>query len=621
MRCGDPLLVERQRATTFAAGRRGGQFAAAPEESAVSLHLSTLFPQLPRGDMGTFQLVLGIGLAAIVGLAIVGVYPVAFAAALVLVPLMMVLYMWDVDVYEDEPFRVIGYTAGWGIVTGLIAGLLIRAFVPLDIGAFGSITTETLVVRGVVIPLLGGVVMLAGPLVLLPYRKFNDVLDGATFGATAAVTFVAAQSFAQAVDLFAGGIRPAGDPLPWVVRLVALGIANPVIAAGRDRIGCRRVLAPAPARRIADRHRLGTRRTTRRRDRRRRAAPRCGGCRPARAPVRRGPRVARAAGGDRDDLAAGGDPPRACCRKQPRSRSATRSAARTAPGPRRSTASAATAASRCGRFPRAVVPAHARTGRLCRPDARVTTATRPPGRSPFRVLLTFVVALGVVLLVAGAVAVALTPAAPPPDCPDPNQVCGRPPAEPTLPPASQVAVASPVASPPGRPLPTEAPTSGATAAPSVAPRRRRPSETAAASPTSAPTAAPTTDPTPVPRHSRPSAEPSPSRRSSRPAEPTPRSRRPRRPSAPSEAPSESPSASPPAGPSATPGIGFVVPAPRPASDAAPYRAGTVWRSSEYGFSFEYDADIWTINDESPRGVQLLAARGNVSLCDRRLPGR
>ena len=98
----------------------------------------------------------------------------------------------------------------------------------------------------------------------------------------------------------------------------------------------------------------------------------------------------------------------------------------------------------------------------------MTTATRPPGRSPFRVLLTFVVALGVVLLVAGAVAVALTPAAPPPDCPDPNQVCGRPPVAPTLPPASQVAGASPVASQPGLPLPTEAPSAIATAAPSAA---------------------------------------------------------------------------------------------------------------------------------------------------------
>ena len=256
VRCGDPLLVERQRASrsrspAVAASSRPRQ--RSRPSACTSRRCSR---SCPTATWGRSNWCSAIGLGAIVGLAIVGVYPVAFAAALVLVPLMMVLYMWDVDVYEDEPLRVIGYTAGWGIVTGLIAGLLIRAFVPLDIGAFGSITTETLVVRGVVIPLLGGVVMLAGPLVLLPYRKFNDVLDGATFGATAAVTFVAAQSFAQAVDLFAGGIRPAGDPLPWVVRLVALGIANPVIAAGAigSAAGALWLRHRAP---IADRHRLG----------------------------------------------------------------------------------------------------------------------------------------------------------------------------------------------------------------------------------------------------------------------------------------------------------------------------------------------------------------------------
>ena len=46
--------------------------------------------------------------------------------------------------------------------------------------------------RGVLLPLLGVGLMLAGPLVLLPYRRFNDVLDGATFGAATAVSFVAA---------------------------------------------------------------------------------------------------------------------------------------------------------------------------------------------------------------------------------------------------------------------------------------------------------------------------------------------------------------------------------------------------------------------------------------------
>ena len=252
VRCGDPLLMERSRGVV---GRRD-QFAAAPEESAFSIHLSTLFPQLPKGDMATFQLVAVIGLAAIVGLAILGLFPLAFAAALVLVPLMMVLYVWDVDVYEDEPLRVVFYTAGWGIVTGAIAGLVIRIVLPSDTDVLLGASGQTILVRGVLIPLAGLALMLAGPLVLLPYRKFNDVLDGATFGATAAATFVAAQALIGALDLFGAGLRPAGDPLPWIFRLLALGVAWPVIAAGAvgSAVGAFWLRFRAP---VADRHRLG----------------------------------------------------------------------------------------------------------------------------------------------------------------------------------------------------------------------------------------------------------------------------------------------------------------------------------------------------------------------------
>jgi hypothetical protein len=98
--------------------------------------------------------------------------------------------------------------------------------------------------------------MLAGPLVLLPYRKFNDVLDGATFGATSAVSFTAALVLSQGVDLFTGGLRPPGDSLPWIVRLLSLGVATPLIAAGviGATAGAFWLQYRAPLR---DRHRLG----------------------------------------------------------------------------------------------------------------------------------------------------------------------------------------------------------------------------------------------------------------------------------------------------------------------------------------------------------------------------
>ena len=228
VRCGDPLAAEKQRAQI---GRRG-QFAANPGERALAVHLvSTLFPQLPRADMDTFRAALLIGIAVVVGLCIFGLYPLALVAAELIVPMVMVLYVWDVDVYEDEPFHVLALTAGWGIFAGVVIGLAVRYLLPSDAGSVFGEDAATIVTRGVVLPLVGGLLMLIGPLILLPYRKFNDVLDGATFGAVSALAYTAALGLVGAIDLFSGGLRPTGEVMPWITRLLALGVATPIIAA------------------------------------------------------------------------------------------------------------------------------------------------------------------------------------------------------------------------------------------------------------------------------------------------------------------------------------------------------------------------------------------------------
>ena len=228
VRCGDPLAAEKQRAQI---GRRG-QFAANPGERALAVHLvSTLFPQLPRADMDTFRAALLIGIAVVVGLCLFGLFPLALVASLLIVPMIMVLYVWDVDVYEDEPFHVLALTAGWGIFAGVVIGIALRIVLPSDAGAVFGLDASTVISRGVVVPLIGGLLMLIGPLILLPYRKFNDVLDGATFGAVSALAYTAALGLVGAIDLFSGGLRPSGETLPWITRLLALGVATPIIAA------------------------------------------------------------------------------------------------------------------------------------------------------------------------------------------------------------------------------------------------------------------------------------------------------------------------------------------------------------------------------------------------------
>ena len=81
----------------------------------------------------------------------------------------------------------------------MLFGLLVRAVAPAN--AAGGVQGSPLLTQGVLLPLLGVAIMLAGPLVLLPYRKFNDVLDGTTFGATTAVTFWGALGAEKVVAL------------------------------------------------------------------------------------------------------------------------------------------------------------------------------------------------------------------------------------------------------------------------------------------------------------------------------------------------------------------------------------------------------------------------------------
>jgi ribosomal protein L32 len=228
IRCGDPLSDEY---TAEARGHKRARFAAAPEESANAIALySTLFPQLPHAQMGAFRVSLTAGVAIVAGLGLLGFFPVALVAAAVLVPLLMVLYLWVIDIYEDEPIWVIGATMAWGAVAGTAAGLVLRGL-PLG-SSIGGPKAETILLAGVAVPIFEGILMLIGPLLLLSQRRFNDVLDGATFGAASAVSFTGAQLIVQSLPLLGAGLRSQSDPLTSAVQLVSLGVLQPVIAAG-----------------------------------------------------------------------------------------------------------------------------------------------------------------------------------------------------------------------------------------------------------------------------------------------------------------------------------------------------------------------------------------------------
>src|SRR5690242_2664283 len=100
-------------------------FNADPSEPVRSVRvLSTLFPQLPKAELDLFRIALLLGTAAVVVLTLLRFFPIAVIVAAAVVPLLVVIYVYEVDVYEDEPPLVIGATLVWSIAMGAVLALV-----------------------------------------------------------------------------------------------------------------------------------------------------------------------------------------------------------------------------------------------------------------------------------------------------------------------------------------------------------------------------------------------------------------------------------------------------------------------------------------------------------------
>ena len=218
--CGESLVPD----------ERLRRFAAAPHERRALPHVvSTIFPHLPRSEMRAFRLALVLALGGIVVVGWLGLYSVAVVLCAATLPILLLVYLYDVDVYESHPLPVLGFTVLWGVAVGVLGALVLRALAPS--------ATETAIEGGgslatVLVPLCAFFVAVLGTvLVLLPYAHFNDLLDGTTFGAVSASFASSAQMVVLALPFFSEGISPLGATAPWLLRLVELAVAVPLLWA------------------------------------------------------------------------------------------------------------------------------------------------------------------------------------------------------------------------------------------------------------------------------------------------------------------------------------------------------------------------------------------------------
>ena len=207
-------------------------FAAQPGEHVFHpAFVSTLFPHLPHRQAAPFRLALVGSAVVMLVLGILGFTAADIGVACMAVPLLYLIYLYEANVYEDEPELVIGAT----LVLGLIVGSVWT-------WSFGSYITDTIIlnavssagmgqdiVAGALIPLGAAALMLLGPLILY-FRKYHEAMDGFTFGAASALGFTLGSNLVELWPQVTAGVTNAHPTLDSALQILARGLLVPFIA-------------------------------------------------------------------------------------------------------------------------------------------------------------------------------------------------------------------------------------------------------------------------------------------------------------------------------------------------------------------------------------------------------
>src|SRR5277367_3824071 len=148
--------------TGLRASQRLHCYAAFPDEPVFRLSVITsLFPHLSHRAKAPFRVGLGLALVLLLVFALIGTSAPLIAVAALSVPLLFLLYVWEVDPYEGSfltPTFIClllgaGLGAGWAIVGGSYVD---KALVP---SLTSSLTDGTSLVAALAVPAIGQLLM------------------------------------------------------------------------------------------------------------------------------------------------------------------------------------------------------------------------------------------------------------------------------------------------------------------------------------------------------------------------------------------------------------------------------------------------------------------------------
>jgi RsiW-degrading membrane proteinase PrsW (M82 family) len=210
-------------------------YAAKPDEPVASFKLvSTIMPQGAGRQPYTYRAALGIALALTVITAALGALPVAIMIAAFAIPIVYILYLYDVNLWEDEPVPVV---AAAFVVTGVLAAVFTWLWsnkVSLSIELTGENAAgpsgRDLVILMLLVPVVSELIRQIGPLYLASRPRYDDLMDGLTFGVVAGVGFACFETLVLHWSWISGGFAtPGSSTATWVSVVLLQGFVKPLI--------------------------------------------------------------------------------------------------------------------------------------------------------------------------------------------------------------------------------------------------------------------------------------------------------------------------------------------------------------------------------------------------------
>jgi RsiW-degrading membrane proteinase PrsW (M82 family) len=200
--------------------------------------VSTMFPHLSHRARQPFRIGFAFLVVALLALAAGHLEGPVIAVSALGVPLLFALYLYEVDVYEDEPVRTLALTVGLGAALGvgwtLLTDHLVTTAVRTNLlgGPMPSSGTWHSI-AAVFVPVGGQLLMVVPVLVMrIRTRLRPDSLDGFVHGAAGALGFAVAATLVELTPQLGNGvIVGTGGVGSIIAEAIIHGLTVPVLAA------------------------------------------------------------------------------------------------------------------------------------------------------------------------------------------------------------------------------------------------------------------------------------------------------------------------------------------------------------------------------------------------------